>query len=376
MKFIIDKAVLESTAKTLSRVINTKNPLPILRCILFHVYDGVAEMTAYDGDVHIQRTLPLVEKVNEDITFCVDAKYLTDALSAVTDQPVTIEVEKDDGIRKLTIHHQSGQAFFPLDDEQEYPILPEDNRNESLSLDFAMVIAALKRSIWATDTADLRPAMCGVSFALDDGNISIVATDGKSLVKTTQLLPDVDTKRIGSFIMPKKAAVLLTSLSSSEDGTLYIEWNDKKVRMDTDEYILTFNQIEGKYPNYMSVIRATSPMNPVVPVAALANSVKKVLPLSCSSSKLLSMQFDHNSLRIAAEDYDFFRGAFDQLDIEYEDKSFTIGCKGDQLLRMLSKVNSSQLTIGLHDPDDAIIINDEDGDAEITMLLMPMLLNN
>ena len=48
MRFTLSSSVLNSQLQTLSRVINSKNSLPILDCILFEVADGKLTLTASD----------------------------------------------------------------------------------------------------------------------------------------------------------------------------------------------------------------------------------------------------------------------------------------------------------------------------------------
>ena len=83
--------------------------------------------------------------------------------------------------------------------------------------------------------------------------------------------------------------------------------------------------------------------------------------------------FDH--VTVNAEDFDFSRGATDRIGIEYHGDDLSIGCGGNRLLSILSKLVEPTVTIGLMDPSRPILFDDKEGDAEITMLLMPMLIN-
>ena len=54
MKIKVTKSAIESAAVILSKVINTKNPMPILGDILCEVHENVINMTGGDGETASQ----------------------------------------------------------------------------------------------------------------------------------------------------------------------------------------------------------------------------------------------------------------------------------------------------------------------------------
>lgn len=378
MKFIANSLALSSTARMLQKVINTKNPLPILSNILCEVKqlkDGYfLTMSAYDGEVYLSRTIMLEEAEGEQ-TFCAEAHYLSDGLSQLSSQPLTIEVDKDNN--QLTLKHESGETFFPLSDEAEYPIVPTEDMPEYLTLDKTLILNALKRSLWTAAKDDLRPQMNGACIALADGCVDIVCSDGHSLVLTSKAMPNIDQQRCGSFVIPKKPATLLLSMlpMSDEVDDVFMDWNDQWAKIENGNFQMRFRLPEQKYPNYRSVIRSSSPLTASVNVSALTAAVKNVLPFSNSGTQLVRLFFSGNDLTVNAEDFDFSRGATDRIGIEYHGDDLSIGCGGNRLLSILSKLVEPTVTIGLMDPSRPILFDDKEGDAEITMLLMPMLVN-
>ena len=59
MRFNLSSTALGSRLLTLSRVINSKNSLPILDCFLFSVHDGQLTVTASDSENVMRGTLNL-----------------------------------------------------------------------------------------------------------------------------------------------------------------------------------------------------------------------------------------------------------------------------------------------------------------------------
>jgi DNA polymerase-3 subunit beta len=219
--------------------------------------------------------------------------------------------------------------------------------------------------------------MNGFYIELEDGCVNIMASNGHTLALTRQQLANYDTKRIGSFIMPRKPATLLMALAAltDEDDSVFMEWNDKKAKIEMSTFTMILCQPEAKYPNYRAVIRQSSPHTAKIDKETMIKAVKKVVPFSNSSSQLIMLNFSNGSLNITADDFDFSRGSSDKISIEYDDVDMAIGTKGDSILSLLSKLNNPQVTMEFAQPDLSMLFKDQDGDAEITMLLMPMLIN-
>jgi DNA polymerase-3 subunit beta len=384
MKLIVSKSALEDCVKNLVRVINPKNAMPILGDILFEVNmkQKTAHLTASDGEVTMIYEVVLVECEGEG-RFCVSARLLADMLGEVSEQPVTITATTESD-NVFTMTYQDGSAFCPIENADEYPMPSAEVFNETLEqIDGGMVCTALKRTIWATANDDLRPVMSGVNFALVDGKLDIVASNGHLMMKTRQNHGEnIEESRCGSFIMPKKVAMLLMNVVDSSD-LLEIGWNDRQAHIYKTGRDITFRLIEGKYPNYNAII----PQNPDHEVAcqrtALLSALKAVAPFAPNSSQLLKLTFTDDKLEVSGEDYDFAQGATKSISVEHYDTnelSMSIGLKSSSIIGMLSKLNTLEVVLLFNTPDRPIVIEpvDEDGkrEEEITGLLMPMLIND
>ena len=377
MKLIVSKAAIEGAANMLSKVINPKNALPILGDILCDVKDKTLTMTASDSEVILTTSIALDTQEGEG-RFCVGAELLRNALSQLAEQPVTILATTESDM-VFRLQHQSGEAFFPLESADEYPLPMAEKYNETLeSLKGQWLTDALKRSLWATANDDLRPIMCGVNFALKDGWLDIVASDGHALVKSHySVIDQVAENRIGSFIMPKKVAKILSDITTTDAR---IEWNDRWGHVRVGLCDVSFRLIEGKYPNYNSVIPDDQPLCAIVPRAFMMNSIRKVIPFTTENngSRMLRMAFEADKLTLTGEDHDFAMGAHDTLTVDYPHSPITIGVSGSTLLTIMAKVTSGQeVCVNMTDPSRAITIepSEQDDDCEVTMLTMPMLLN-
>ena len=376
MKIIVNKALLGEAANLLARVINPKNALPILGDVLFDVKNNEVTLTASDSEVTMSTTIGL-DTMEGEGRFCVSADQLRASLAELTDEKVTIiATTESDNVFKL--QHGSGETYFPIDNADEYPLPKSETLPEPVSLEGIQVREALKRSLWATATDDLRPIMNGVCFALKDGWLDVVASDGHVLVKShINAIKGAKITDEFRFIIPKKAANILSGVLSGDP--VKVSWNEHSCRMEFWPYTLDMRLVEGKYPNYDAIIPTDQPLTAIVPRAFALCSLKKVLPFSPDSqgSHLLRMSLTKDRLKLTAEDFDFAKGSHDSFYVDYPHAEIEIGVSGSRLAAILSKLSGGEMQMGMADPSRAITFepNEQDEDCEVLMLTMPMLLN-
>ena len=91
MRFTISSTALNSRLLSLSRVINSKNTLPILDCFLFEVRGGQLIVTASDSENVMQSTMPL-ESFEGEGMFAVNSQTIIDAVKELPEQPLNIDI--------------------------------------------------------------------------------------------------------------------------------------------------------------------------------------------------------------------------------------------------------------------------------------------
>ena len=379
MKLIVSKTAIEMAVKNICRVINSKNALPILGDVLCEANQAekTLQLTGSDSETWLQATLMLEECEGEG-RFCVSATSLLDALTPLSEQPVTI-LATTESDNRFTLEHQSGKAYFPIDNADEYPTpQPTGADSQLIEMDAKELATAIQTVGWATANDDLRPVMAGVYFDIMQDKTVVTASDGHVLMKYTTR--EDGSGPVGSFIMPKKVAKLLPQmLDWKEYDSCDVMFTERQATIEQSNWSLTFRLVEGKYPNYESVIPKDSPFWMRADRSQLQNSVRKVSPFTNESSMMLRCTIKDNGLLIEGDNYDFAMGANDQIAVEGNNQQpVTIGLKSSSLLAVLQKIPGMNVEVDYTDPSRAVTIEPVDPlyqGEEITMLLMPMMVN-
>ena len=377
MKLIISKSALEMAVKNICRVINSKNALPILGDVLCMVDEQQQTITMTGSDTEAWLTYQLaLQGCEGGGRFCIGADLLRDALAELTEQPLTI-LATTESDNRFTLKHESGTTVLPLELSDEYPTPRRiDSSVNEWTLESGMLKRVLKRSMFATANDDLRPVMNGVYFDQQDGVLNIVASNGHVLIRNAEEVDNLPD----SFIMTKKAANLLPTLMDGDDEVV-MTFDDSAVRVEQGLMSFTFLMVEGKYPNYMSVIPQDAPYSLTADRQALLKALRNVAHFTPGSSRLVKLtMLSNQTMELRGEDFDFSTEATDSIAIDYPaGRDMTLGVKADSIIDELSRIIEPTVTMHFTDPSRAVTIAPIDPlyqGEEITMLLMPMLVND
>ncbi|MDA9253935.1 DNA polymerase III subunit beta [Flavobacteriaceae bacterium] len=371
MKFIVSSSQLLKQLQVLGGVINSNNTLPILDNFLFEISENQLKVSASD----LETTMSAVVTIESDSTgsIAISARLLLDTLKTFPDQPLTFKTEGDSIIEISSDQGKYDMAYFGGDEFPKSVSLPSPSKTVIPS---NILATAISKTIFAAGNDDLRPVMSGVFFQFSSESLTFVATDAHKLVKYTRT--DVTADKTAEFIMPKKPLNLLKSVLGGEEDVI-IEYNDANAKFTFENFVLICRLIDGKYPNYEAVIPKENPNKLTVDRASFQNSVRRVSIFSSKTTHQIRLKMAGTELNISAEDLDFSNKADERLSCDYQGDDMQIGFNSRFLSEMLSNLTSSEVLIEMSLPNRAGILTPIDGTDEgekITMLVMPVMLNN
>ena len=374
MRFTLSSTALSSKLNALSRVINSKNSLPILADFLFDINDNVLYLTASDSENVMKTQLELTESDGNG-RFCVGNHDLLEAVKGFSEQPITFDVDQATNIAKIS--YQNGLFSLPVENADEFPQPQGLNfaANE-IVIPSALLAENINRSIFATAQDELRPVMNGIYFDLTPEYLAIVASDGHKLVRNKVL--SIRSEQPAAFILPKKPAGLLKNLLGKDGGDITIRFDERNAQINYGDGEITCRLIEGRYPNYNSVIPQNNPNQLTVDRLALQAALRRVQPFANDSSNLIRFHVEGGTLQLDAEDYDFSKTATERMSCEYNGQPMSIGFKGSSFIEILSNFDCQEVIIQLADPSRAglVIPSEQPENQDVLMLMMPMLLND
>lgn len=374
MRFNVSSTNLCNRLQTLSRVQSSKNALPILDCILFELSGNVLKMTASDSETTMVTTLEVTD-VDGEGKFAIESKQLINSVKEISEQPICFNV--DASSFAIEINYQNGRYNLIGQNGYDYPVPNEiDGMTRSVSIDNGVMFNGISRSLFATADDELRPQMNGVYFDMNADSVTFVASDGHKLVRDRVLSVHADEP--SAFILPKKPALLLKTILPKEDGESVVRFDDRNAEITLSNYVISCRLIEGRYPNYNSVIPSDNPFRATVDRQAFISALRRVSVFASQSSSLIKLHLDNNTLTTSAQDIDFSTSAEEHIMCDYNGMAMSIGFNGPFLIDVLNSMTCNEIILELADPSRAGVIMpaEQEEDEDLIMLLMPMMLND
>ena len=277
----------------------------------------------------------------------------------------------------LEINANNGKysiGFFPGED---YPSISQLKDPNSTTINSEVLLESINRTLFATGNDDLRPVMSGVFFQFTTSELTFVATDAHKLVKYSR--KDLSAETNTEFIMPKKPLQILKGILQGTNEDLSIEYNETNAEFSFGNLRLTCRLVEGKYPNYEAVIPKENPNEMKIGRVSFLNSVRRVSIFSNKTTHQVRLKIAGADLQISAEDFDYSNRAEERLGCEYKGDDLEIGFNSRFLIEMLNNLTCSDIKLSMSMPNRAGIISpqdDIDEGEDITMLVMPVMLND
>ena len=374
MRFTLSSTALSAKLTALSRVINSKNALPILGDFLFEIDNNILYLTASDSENVMKTQVELTES-DDNFRFAIGNHDMLEAIKGISEQPVTFDVSLEQNLVKIS--YQNGLFSLPIDNADEYPVAqPVGDFAKTITLSNAILAENINRSIFATAQDELRPVMNGIYFDLTADHLAVVASDGHKLVRNKVF--SIKSDEPSAFILPKKPANLLKNLLGKDGGDVTIRFDERNAEVNYGDGVLQCRLIEGRYPNYNSVIPQNNPNEVRVDRLGLLSALRRVQPFANDSSNLVRFHVEGSTLQLDAEDYDFSETATGRMTCDYNGSPLSIGFKGNAFIEVLSNIECQDVLIQLADSSRAglVLPSEQPENQEIVMLMMPMLLNN
>lgn len=372
MKFIVSSTYLLKQLQVLGGVINNSNTLPILDNFLFEL--NGSELTVSASDLETTMSATLEVESDEDGSIALPARLLLDTLKTFPEQPLTFVVEDNNTVEISSNHGKYALAYA---DGNEFPKSVELEEPSKTIISGDILATAISKTIFAAGNDDLRPVMSGVFFQFSTESLTFVATDAHKLVKYTR--EDVTADQVAEFIMPKKPLNLLKGILAASAEDVTIEYNDSNAKFTFENSVLVCRLIDGKYPNYEAVIPKENPNKLTIDRTQFLNSVRRVSIFSNKTTHQIRLKIAGAELNISAEDIDYSNKAEERLTCDYQGDDMQIGFNSRFLTEMLNNLNADDVQLEMSMPNRAGILTPVDGldeGEQVTMLVMPVMLNN
>ena len=372
MEITVSSAELLKGVMNVSKAIPAKTTLPILENFLFVPGDGTLEITASDQELTLRTVLSV--DVKEGGSIAVPARQLIDLLKALPDQPLCLRTKGEGTFECIWSNGNSTLPFFPANDYPAIKGVAEDA--ESVTFPAQVLADGIGGTIYATADDEMRPAMNGIFFDIDENSTTLVASDSHKLICYTT--DESKAPQKSSFILHKKPAAVLRSLLDRGEGDVEAHFDGSNVVFTYGSTLMVCRLIVGKYPRYREVIPQNNSNVLRIDRQQLLNTVRRVSVCANKASNHVKFNLAPGQLEITAQDLGFALAAYEKLECDYSGDELAIGFKSSFLVDILSNMSCETLVMKFMDARRAALIipSEEEAESEkICGILMPIMIS-
>ncbi len=370
MKFNVSSKTLYNFASSVSKVINAKNPMPILNNFLFTLDGDTLTVKAADMENYLIGRVPVAEAEGSG-SFCLDARRIVELFKELPDQGIEININENN--MEVTISYSNGVYNTVAISGMEYPGASSEDHGpkESFVCSTEQVINGIDSTMFAVSVDEIRPQMMGILWDVKPDAMVFVATDTRKLVRYTNSMtkPGVEC----SFILPVKGASVLKNVFAKEDE-IKVTVSEKSVLFESHSFTFECRLIKGVFPPYNKVIPQNNPYILTIDRLSLLNGVRRVSVFGDQGGGLVKFRLTPDLLTLKASDNSFGTSGSETVPCSYDGQEMVMGFSSMFLIEILSTFNTTDVMLKIADPSrPAICLPAENApDEELLMLLMPM----
>jgi len=368
MKLTCSRDEILREIATAQEVISSKNSLSVLSNVLLTAGRGELKLQATDLKVGFETSLPVeVQQEGTTTAFC---DKLLNILRSLPEGDV--ELEQSDAtmlrIRPLSKKVDFQLRCIPSDKYPELARAPENLYFDFPQKDF---IEMVSRTLFAVSDDETRYFMNGIYLEKKDGNLVMVATDGRRLAHISRKIP-LRVDALKGVILPPKILTIVRKLASGE-GTLSLALTDKNVFVRVGATHLSSNLIDGQFPDYRRVIPDNQKHKAVVEKKALEDALRRVSLLVEQKSRKVVLTLAEGTLTVVSKESEL-GVATEELPCEYDGPQMSLAVNCVYMSEPLREIGAEKISLEFSDVNKAITLRPLP-DEGYTNIIMPMQLD-
>ena len=373
MQFTCTQQNLTYGLNIVEKIIGKNFSLPILQNILISCEKnkGYIKLSSTDLEMGIEVNIPA--KTEEEGSVAVPAKLINNFIRTLPDEKISF-LEKN---KKINIHCGNYKAHIKGQDPKEFPIIPQNNAEESFNIKSDSFISGLTPVISSVSLLDIKPEICGVFINFKKENIYFVATDSFRLAEK-KIKNTKENKYLNKIIIPRRTCDIIMRIFQETEDVLNIQITNNQITIKNSPHDqlapkikLVSKIIEGEYPNYEQII----PNSFTTSIKVLKNDlIRHIKSASIFSNKIYEVALQVNPqkqvLEIISQDTEY-GDHYSTLNCEIEGNSEKTVLNFNYLLEGLQNISSDTVLIKINQSTSPILISSVENEG-FKYILMPI----
>jgi DNA polymerase III subunit beta len=366
MRFSLQREVLLKPLQQVANVVERRQTLPVLANLLVAVEDGRVSMTGTDLEVEMVARVDVEDAQDGEIT--IPARKFFDIVRALPDgSRVTVAQSAE----RVTVSAGRSRFLLATLPANEFPSTDALETVERVRIPEAALKELIERTAFAMAQQDVRFYLNGLLFDLAESTLRCVATDGHRLALCETALPTPSQTR-KQIILPRKGVLELQRLLEGGGDEVELEIGRTHVRVRRPDLTFTSKLIDGRFPDYETVIPIGADKLVAVEREVLRAALQRAAILSNEKFRGVKLEVSPGQLRIVAHNPEQ-EEAVEEVEAETVVDNLAIGFNVTYLQEALGALRGERVAIMLRDSNSSALVRELDSEA-CRQVVMPLRL--
>ena len=362
MKFVCSGTVLSDAAFTVVKACATKTITPVLECIRIGAKNDVLTLTAYDGEVSIEKKINA--EVLEEGEICVNGKFFSDFIGKISLSEVIIESDE----KSIKIEYGNNETYMQTLPADDFPVIKEKEVDENSY--FEIRESALKdlisKVVFCCATDDSRPILKGCLLEAKDGKLYATALDGFRMACSYTEITEGTNMRI---VCPARTLVEISRLLDS-DELLKIYADKNKLSVAVKDTVITSRLYVGEFVKKENIFPVGFTTTLKVRRSIITESIERAAVLTRGDkNNLVILDIKNGKITVNANSD---MGKFEEtLSAEQTGKELRIAMNGKYLTEAVKALEEDEIVISFNTPVSPFTVENET-DKRCQYLVLPV----
>ena len=367
MNISTTKTELQKAFSKLVKTSQTKTQTPLINYT--YISAGAHGVVLHSTDMEVGIKTTITASVNAEGEGLFPTSEVNDIISVISEGRVDIEVAGP----HINIKSEKGTSFdIPTLPFQEYPSIPENNHEDIYNINTNDLKMILDSIIYAINKDQLKPSLSGALLSFLEDSVNFVSTDGHRLVVIKMAN---ESNLSENFIIPRKYLSMLNSFVQGQKESS-LSFSNGYVFTNNNSDVLYSRLIDEKYPNYEAVIPQDNNQKLKIDKEDLLNGIKATSIATNKNTNQVSLNLSRGEVYLKSVNQPESKTVYAPLkSAEYDGNEISIGFNSIYLKEAISNYPTNEINFTFKDNLSATLLLPKTKENNITILLMPVRIN-
>ncbi len=345
----------------INKVLPSHSQIPILSnvCLLANSEGFFVKAT----DLELGTQIKIPAKIESEGATTIPGKEFLETINSLPKDKITISLEKD----TVVVVCRDNKIVFNTISYEEFPQLFKEKGEEGIRFSRQEFLDIFSYLTFSVSQEETRPQLAGVYIDSKTDFVNFVSTDGYRMsVKKTK----TKKKKLEEGLIVSVGIINeVMSLKEDEEIIMYLNKEESHVVFEVGGALIIGRMIEGKFPDYESVLPKQSKTTVVFSREELLQNVKIASVFARDNSNIANLEIEGNTIKLSTKTQGVGEGeTVIECQKTGEDNKISFNIK--YLMDLLKSLSENEVTLRLNSAAEPAVF--EVAEKDYLHVIMPI----